>query len=143
MADIFLSFPVNAPIGQVFNAVATPDGLNQWWTLRASGEPTTGSTYELYFAEDYDWRAVVIKADPPFYLEFEVKNATHDWQGTQVIFSLEDRDSITQVNFSHLGWPENNDHFRTSSFCWAMYLRLMTRYVEFGETVEYGKRLSA
>ncbi len=143
MADIFHSFPVNAAIEHVFNAVATPDGLNQWWTLRSSGEPTTESTYELYFAENYDWRATVVKAKPPFCLELEITSATPDWQGTRVIFDLKENDDSTQVNFSHLGWPENNDHFRTSSFCWAMYLRIMKRHVEFGETVDYGIRLNA
>jgi len=143
MADIFHSFPVNAPIEQVFNAVAVPDGLNQWWTLSSSGQPATGTTYELYFAEDYDWRATVIKAEPPFYLELEMTNATPDWQGTRVIFSLKEKDGGTSVSFSHLGWPANNEHFRTSSFCWAMYLRIMKRYVEFGETVKYGIRLNA
>jgi hypothetical protein len=32
-------------------------------------------------------------------------------------------------------------HYRTSSFCWAMYLRLLKRYVEHGEVVPYEKRL--
>lgn len=143
MSDIFLSFPVNAPIEQVFDAVASPTGLNQWWTLRSNGKPTTGSTYELYFTEGYDWRANVLNACAPFSFELKITKATPDWQGTRVIFSLEEKDGYTQVNFSHLGWPDNNDHFRTSSFCWAMYLRLMKRYVEFGETVKYGKRLNA
>jgi len=143
MPDIFLSFPVNASTEHVFNALSIPDGLNRWWTLRSSGAPITGSTYELYFAEDYDWRGAVVRAEPPFYLELEITNATPDWENTRVIFSLEDKVGTTQVNFSHLGWPKNNENFRTSSFCWAMYLRLMKRYVEFGETVDYGKRLSS
>ncbi|HUF05534.1 MAG TPA: SRPBCC domain-containing protein [Aridibacter sp.] len=49
----------------------------------------------------------------------------------------------TMVRFSHTGWPEDNDHYRTSSFCWAMYLRLMKKWVDEGTVVEYGKRLDA
>ncbi len=49
----------------------------------------------------------------------------------------------TLVRFSHTGWPEDNDHYRISSFCWAMYLRLMKKYVEEGTIVEFRKRLDA
>jgi hypothetical protein len=33
------------------------------------------------------------------------------------------------------GWPEANGHYRTSCHCWALYLRILRRYLEFGETV--------
>lgn len=49
----------------------------------------------------------------------------------------------TEVRFSHKGWPDDNDHYRISTFCWAMYLRLMKKYVEDGTVVEYSKRLDA
>ncbi len=48
---------------------------------------------------------------------------------------------MTQVRFSHSGWADANDHYHTSCFCWAMYLRILKRYVEHGELVPYEKRL--
>jgi hypothetical protein len=48
-----------------------------------------------------------------------------------------------RATFAHRGWPEANDHYRTSSFCWAMYLRLMKRHLETGEQVPYAIRLDA
>lgn len=143
MPDILLNFPVNAPLEKVFDAITTPNGLNQWWTLRSNGKPEVGTTYELYFAENYDWRATVVEADPPHRLVLKITDATPDWQGTHVGFTLDESDGQTKLSFEHTGWPEDSDHFRSSSFCWAMYLRIMKRYVEFGETVEYGKRLYA
>jgi hypothetical protein len=47
-----------------------------------------------------------------------------------------------QVRFHHLGWPEANEHYRISCFCWAMYLRIMKRNLEYGETVPYERRLA-
>jgi hypothetical protein len=47
------------------------------------------------------------------------------------------------VRFAHRGWPDESDHYRTSSFCWAMYLRLLSRALEFGEFVPYDDRLRA
>jgi hypothetical protein len=34
-----------------------------------------------------------------------------------------------------------DDEFRRSSYCWAMYLRILRRYLEHGETVPYERRL--
>ena len=100
MPDILHDFPVNAPRERVFDAFATPEGLNAWWTLRAPGEARVGS-------------------------------------------ALTPIDGGTHVRFWHEGWPEANAHDRTSSFCWAMYLRLLKKYVETDEVVAYERRLEA
>ncbi len=49
---------------------------------------------------------------------------------------------MPEVSFYHMGWPENNEHFRISCYCWAMYLRILKRYIEYGEKVPYKSRLS-
>ncbi|REJ76150.1 MAG: hypothetical protein DWQ47_11070 [Acidobacteria bacterium] len=75
-----------------------------------------------------------------------------DWDNSRVRFELTEKAleegssssvSVTDVLFSHTGWPEGNDHYRISCFCWAMYLRLMKKWVEDGTMVAYAKRLDA
>ena len=66
-----------------------------------------------------------------------------DWSGTRVGFKLQEDNGATEVRFHHFGWREPNDHYQTSCYCWAMYLRLLRRYVETGATVEYERRLDA
>ena len=41
------------------------------------------------------------------------------------------------------GWPSANEHCRISSYCWAMYLRILRRFLEHGEVVPYEARLEA
>ena len=77
MADILHDFPINASSARVFEAFATPAGLERWWTLGSAGTPKLGG-----------------------------------------------------------------EHFRISSYCWAMYLRVLKRGVEFGEAVPYKDRLN-
>jgi len=48
---------------------------------------------------------------------------------------------VTQVHFHHTGWPDADDHYRVSCYCWAMYLRLLKRYLEHDEVVPYEDRL--
>jgi uncharacterized protein YndB with AHSA1/START domain len=143
MADIFHDFPINAPAQKVFESVTTPDGLDAWWTKHSSGKPVEGTKYVLDFGPEYDWRAVVTKCVPNSAFELEIYRSVEDWQGTRVGFRLEEKNGVTHVSFYHVSWPEANAHYRQSCFCWAMYLRLLKRYVENGEVVAYEKRLEA
>ena len=143
MADIFHHFPIKAPLQNVFDAISTPKGLDTWWTKSSAGEPLEAAEWELGFGPGYNWRAVVSRCVPATEFEFELVDAHEDWRGTRVGFVLEGKDRITQVRFYHLGWPEENEHYKTSCYCWAMYLRLLKRHVENGEIVPYEDRLDA
>ncbi|MCI0708029.1 MAG: SRPBCC domain-containing protein [Ignavibacteriae bacterium] len=141
MPSILHNFPISAPARKVFEVAATPAGLDTWWTLRSKGSPKLGETYEFWFGPEYDWRGLVTKYTPNKEIEWEMTVADKDWTKSRVGFEFEEKNGITHVRFHHTGWPEDNEHYRISSFCWAMYLRLMKRYIEFGEVVEYEKRL--
>jgi uncharacterized protein YndB with AHSA1/START domain len=143
MPDIRHEFPISAPPARVFQALATPAGLDAWWTLTSEGEPVVGQVYRLGFGEGYDWEAVVRAVTPDESLEWELTKADDDWTGTRVGFQLHPGDGETRVEFHHTGWREANRHHRVSSFCWAMYLRLLKRYLESGERVAYARRLEA
>ena len=143
MPDINHQFPIDAPPEKVFEAVSSPTGLDAWWTLKCDGRPEQGSEYLLYFDPEYEWRSVVSRYMPDNEFELEITEAQEDWLGSRVTFVLERKNDKTEVRFSHTGWPEANDHYKISSFCWAMYLRLLKRYIEFGEIVPYEKRLDA
>ena len=79
----------------------------------------------LYLQKHLNWRS---QSDP-------------DWLGSRVGFRLDVKNEMTWVEFYHNGWPESNEHYRISCYCWAMYLRILKRNLEHGETVAYEKRL--
>ncbi len=141
MADIYHDFPIKADPARVFEAVATSAGLDHWWTKRSRGQPAVGSEYELDFGPAHQWRARVSRCDPGRAFELEMTTAHPDWTGSRVGFELEPTAHGTQVHFRHVGWPEPNEHYRVSTYCWAMYLRVLKRHLEFGENVEYERRL--
>ncbi len=140
MADILHQFLIKAPAQQVYQAMATPAGLDAWWTKRCVGEPAEGAEYEFWFGPEFDWRGVVTRCALNQELEWKITSADTDWEGTRVGFRLQEQAGVTAVNFYHRDWQTENDHFRISSYCWASYLRLLKRHVEYGETVEYEKR---
>jgi uncharacterized protein YndB with AHSA1/START domain len=141
MPDILQDLPINATAAEVFAAVSTPDGLDSWWTKRSAGTPREGDEYELGFGPEYDWRARVTRSVPDAEFELELTRADADWTGTRVGFHLERRGQMTWLQFHHTGWPSANEHYRISSHCWAMYLRVLRRSLEAGEAVPYERRL--
>jgi uncharacterized protein YndB with AHSA1/START domain len=143
MADIFHDLPIKAARGRVFRAISTAHGLDTWWTKRSAGEPLEGTEYRLWFGPEYDWRAKVARCVPDAEFELEIVHADSDWMGTRVGFRLEPRSGATWVQFYHTGWPGANEHYRVSCNCWAMYLRVLRRSLEHGESVPYEDRLDA
>jgi uncharacterized protein YndB with AHSA1/START domain len=144
MADILQEFTIKAPPELVFETVATPEGLSRWWTKSAAGEAKENAEFALFFGPGYDWRGKVTRYNPKSAFELLITQAHPDWMGTRVGFQLEpEGQAITRVRFYHTGWPADNQHWRVSCYCWAMYLRLLRRYVEYGELVAYENRLEA
>lgn len=142
MADIYHDFTISASPEKVFEAIVTPEGLNNWWSMRSSGSPQTDTTYELNFGPGYEWKAIVESVVASRRMIWKMTVADDDWTGTRIGFELRPQGERTLVQFQHTGWPVNNDHFRRSNYCWAMYLRILKRFIEEGETVAYEYRTS-
>ena len=143
MPDILQDFPIAASPGRVFEAISTPEGLNHWWTETCEGRAAVGETYALGFGPDYQWQARVTQCEPDALFELSLTTSDADWETTRVTFELSPTNGGTDVKFAHVGWPAPNEHYRISSHCWALYLRLLRRFVEHGETVPYAVRLDA
>ena len=141
MPDIVHDLPIKAAASRVFRAASTPAELDHWWTARSAGKPRLGAEYELWFGPEHDWRATVTRCEPDVEFELTLNRADQEWVGTQVGFQLEAKGGATQVRFHHLGWPAATEHYRVSCYCWAMYLRVLRRYLEHGESVPYERRL--
>lgn len=141
MSDIVQDLPIKAAPEQVFQAVSSPTGLVQWWALSATGVTEAGAPLDLSFGPGYDWQARITCYQPSDVFELEMTRADADWIGTRVRFEVERRDTHAWLRFRHSGWPRENEHYRTSCHCWALYLRVLRRFLEHGETVAYDDRL--
>ncbi len=141
MPDIYHIFTIVESPSKVFANIHTSKGLNNWWTRSSETEPKTGGIYTLDFGPGYKWKAVVTNYKVAEVFEIQFTEADKDWLGTRVGFILTPKNEKTEVSFYHTGWPAENDHFKISTYCWAMYLRILKRYTEFGEQVPYENRL--
>ena len=141
MAGIFHNFFINSSLNKVFETISTPNGLDTWWTKSSSGIAAIGETFHFHFESDYNWTAIVSKYFSNKEFEFTMQSSDKDWERTKVGFLLTYKNNCTEVCFYHTGWKEENEHFRISNFCWALYLRILKRYLEFSEFVPYKDRL--
>lgn len=137
---ILFDLHINASIQDVFDAFSLPEHLDNWWTLKSSGRPELGTTYNLNFTDKYDWFAEVclVTQNESFFLK--MITSSDDWKPTTFGIELEETNNGTLLKFSHSGWQSNNHEFRNSSFCWAMLLNGLKNYIEKGVVIPFNER---
>lgn len=138
--SIFHDLEVNATLENVFQMFSVPEFLNEWWTHHCLGNPEPDAEYTFEFTEEYIWKGKISKFNPPFEIEYTMTEADEDWKGTKVGCTLKETKRGTRISFYHTGWESANDHFRQTSFCWAMYLRILKKFVEEGLHIPYAER---
>lgn len=138
--NIFHGLTIKASTEEVFNAISQPKHLDNWWTLKSSGEPKLGAEYNLNFTDEYDWYCKVSKVELPKSIHFKMTKSDDDWSPTTFGFDLKDTEDGTLVEFSHVNWPEQNHHFKHSSFCWALLLNGLKNYLEKGIVIPFEER---
>jgi len=125
---------------KVFDAISEAEHLVNWWPLKCSGNCGIGETYNFFFTKEYDWLAKIKDLKLNEYIEFEMTRSDSDWAATYFRFDLKIEGNGTMLEFSHCNWPENNHHYRRSSYCWAILLKGLKDYVEQGKIVPFEKR---
>jgi uncharacterized protein YndB with AHSA1/START domain len=125
---------IDAPVGRVFGALTTLDGLAGWWTPSVTGTPGAGGEITFGFG---DQRIVmrVERADEPTEVMWTclVHDKFPDWEGTTVRFELGpvDRES-TELHFHHVGLVPALECHGQCSLGWDHYLASLTAYAVAG-----------
>ena len=137
---IYHNLLINSSLDKVYEAISLPKHLINWWPLKCSGIPELNQEYNFNFTEEYDWYGVVAKVDKDESFHIKLTKADADWQPTTFGFELEKTTSAVRLRFSHRNWPECNNHFKYSSFCWALLLQGLKEYVETGKVISFEER---
>ena len=120
--------------------MSQPNHLNNWWTLKSLGKPELGAEYNLNFTDDHNWFCEVSKVIPNESFHLKMTKSDKDWNPTTFGFDIDEKGNGTYLKFSHVNWPENNDHHKHSSFCWAMLLNGLKNYLEKGIVTPFKER---
>ena len=138
MPDIRHRVGIKAPISEVYDAVATREGLAGWWTRDTEGESKVGGT--LSFGFGYPEPSAyfeVVALSAPTRVEWKCVKGPDDWMNTSVTFELRETDAETVLNFTHGDWREPVEFMGHCSTKWATFLVGLKNGLEGGETVAW------
>ncbi len=150
MATMHHQVWIDAPVSKVYDALATAEGLGQWWTPHIA----TGTGAGIVLSHDPcerhgEVKMLVLEATPEQRIEWEIVS-THPadspasaWTGTHISFEMHRRDNprdlrgiqsdsaeLTVLEFRHSGWDKGSDYFGFCNFAWAETLLMLKRWCE-------------
>jgi uncharacterized protein YndB with AHSA1/START domain len=135
MVDIRHRVVISAPLASVYEAVATADGISEWWTRDGvRGESSEGSRLQFFFGQPQPAAVMdVTRLDSGGHVDWTCVEGADEWVGTRIAFDLTAKDDETVVLFAHAGWREPVDFMAHCSARWAYFLLSLKSYVETGK----------
>jgi len=139
MATILLRVPVDAEQKEIYEQLATPEGVNGWWSNHTEGPDGIGSTMKVAFPDapiTFDFE--VTDETPGERVEWRCLAGPPEWNGTTVSFDMQtDADGNSSVLFRHDGWATTVGSFPFIAYSWAQILPRLKKLAESGERDPY------
>jgi uncharacterized protein YndB with AHSA1/START domain len=139
MPAILLRVPVDADPKSVYEATATPEGVNGWWSNHTEGPDGEGSTMKVAFPDapiTFDF--TVTEDVPGQRVAWRCLAGPPEWVGTDVTFDVEsDDDGNTSLFFTHGGWATTDQSFPFIAYSWAQILPRLKKLAETGERAPF------
>jgi uncharacterized protein YndB with AHSA1/START domain len=134
MVDIRHRVAISAPLGAVYQAVATAEGISEWWTRDGvRGEPSEGSRLQFFFGQPNPAAVMeVSRLDPDGHVGWICLEGADEWVGTKLSFDLTQKGEETVVLFAHADWREPVEFMAHCSARWAYFLLSLKSYLETG-----------
>lgn len=138
MSDILHRVGIKSSPNDVFNALATREGLAGWWTRDTQGESAIGQTLRFRFhrpdgSELGGFDIKVRELDPARLVRWQVVDGPEEWIGTTIRWELRQDGDYTIVLFKHQDWREPGEFMHHCSTKWATYLMSLKSLVESGK----------
>ena len=119
-------------LGDVYNALATVEGLSSWWTSDTRGESNVGGELQFRFGDGgFDMR--VLELEPGKRVLWQVVDGPEEWLGTKISFDLNQNGDWTVILFKHLGWKAPVEFMHHCSTKWAVVLLSLKSLRETGK----------
>jgi len=137
MASILQLFHIAAPRHRVYEAIATIDGLGNWWTTETRGNYLPGGEIEFRFGPlGPGFKVTAMIRDEM--VSWTCISGFEDWIGTSVTFHLDENEGKTRVRFSHDNWREASDFFAACNFTWGRFLESLKQLCQAGTGKPFG-----
>jgi uncharacterized protein YndB with AHSA1/START domain len=132
-ADYHADLTINAPLGTVFAAVSSVEGLSGWWTTDTSGSPEPGGQLRFTFSDGVALMRVDDRAPALERWTCLGHSGQPEWANTTVTFQLTEVDPVvTRLRFTHDGLRPQLECYGHCSAGWTYLMRSLASYAETG-----------
>jgi uncharacterized protein YndB with AHSA1/START domain len=132
MYDILHRVGIKASPSDVFDALATRDGLAGWWTTTTDGDSAVGGILQFRFGTLGGFDMRVLDLDPGRHVLWQVVDGPTDWIDTRISFELKQDGDYTIVMFRHEGWRKPVEFMHHCSTKWGTFLMSLKSMLETG-----------
>jgi len=104
MFDILHRVGIKASPDKVYTALATPEGVADWWTTSTTGDRKVGGIIKTVFFADgrelgsFDLR--ILELHPEKSVVWQVVGGPPEWIGSKIHFDLKKEDDFTIIRSS-------------------------------------------
>jgi len=137
MADIRHRVGIAAPPQDVYEKLATTEGLASWWTRDVTGDTSVGGRIGFNFGPDRDIAMEVIEPSATDHIGWRCVGGPDEWLGTTLTFHLEPTADETVLLFAHAGWRETVEFMHHCSTKWAYFILGLKASLEGGKGTPY------
>ena len=132
MPDIMHSLKIQAPPEEAYAAVATADGIRQWWTRDALIDQRVGGEGEFgFFGRRFVAKVRIDALEPPRRVKWQLTNDA--WPGKTIEFELSPEGNFTRLAFAHRGFAQADQRYASATTRWGFYLISLKQYLEGGK----------
>lgn len=132
MNQIIHKIGAKCSANKMFEAIATIDGLKQWWTQYVTGNDEVGGVLKFRFPENgNDFEIITLDRDTK--VEWRCLSTNDDWEGTKIAFNISTKGDEAMLLFSHTGFKENASCVAFCNTKWAVFLLSLKHYLENGK----------
>ncbi len=129
MHDIMHLIKIHASPERIFEAIATADGIRQWWTRDATIEAKLSGAGEFgFYGKRFVAKVTVAELNPARSLRWKVVNAA--WDGIDIAFDLKADGNDTILVFAHRGFARADEGYASATTRWGFYLLSLKRYLQ-------------
>ena len=138
--DITHKILVNASAETIYNAVATKEGINGWWSKDCSVGEIEGGKSLLRFDKqgtivEMGFKTITLVPNKKVVWEC-IANANPAWIGTKIITEISEMEGERKILFSHAGFDEKwkgKDPFEMTKGGWEHFVSSLVSFCEKGE----------
>ncbi len=114
---------IDAPQAAVYDAVATTDGLRNWWVREVVGDSEVGNRLEFYMGRPTPGVVMeVVELEPSSLVHWRSVDGPAEWIGTELTFELASSAEESVLSFTHSGWRDPSPFMHHCSTKWAYFL---------------------